>query len=141
VNYPSASAPRILIAEDDRDLAQLLCSLLPAEARVVVEHDGIAAVNSVRNALRDGAHFDLLCLDLNLPGMDGARVLRAVRRLEAEFARPGLEPMRIVMMTTSRERATVRAALAAGVNDYLVKPFSPEEFLQRLQLERLSEPR
>ncbi len=137
----AVSPPRILIAEDDGALAELLRSVLPAECRVAVAQDGISAVSSFRSALRDAAPFDILCLDLNLPGMDGIRVLRAVRRLEAEFARPGLEPARIVMMTTSNARATVQAVLAAGVNDFLVKPFTTAEFLQRLQLERFSESR
>lgn len=130
--------PRILIVEDDGDLLNLISAVLPADAYVDAERDGIAGVAAFRQALLSGAPFDTVCLDLLMPGMDGMRALRAIRRLEADHGQH-FECARIVMMSSARERTTVQTALASGADDYLVKPFTLDELLQRLRLDRFRE--
>lgn len=132
-----ASAPRILIVEDDAELLHLIYSVLPPETSVVSEPDGIAGVNTFRQAIDVGAPFTTVCLDVVMPGMDGGRALRAMRRYESAHCAPS-KRARIVMMTTAREREIVQKAVAAGADDYLVKPFTPEELLQRLRLDPLA---
>jgi DNA-binding response OmpR family regulator len=112
---------RILIVEDERQMAELLRKGLAEEGHaVVVAHtgpDGLALA-------REGG-FDAIVLDVMLPGLDGCEVARRLRH-------PGdLTP--ILMLTARDANADVVAGLDAGADDYLVKPFSFEVLLARLR--------
>ena len=114
---------RILIAEDDRRLADLLGqSLSEAGWDVEVVHDGTSAYG---RALPDGLPYDVLLLDWMLPGMDGISVCRRLRSL-------GLTTP--VLMLTARGAVRDRIdGLDAGADDYLSKPFDLDELLARVR--------
>ncbi|MEJ7834419.1 MAG: response regulator transcription factor [Nocardioides sp.] len=114
---------RILVAEDDRRLAEVLeQSLIEAGWDVEVVHDGQTAYG---RSLPDGVPYDVLLLDWMLPEMDGVSVCRRLRRL-------GLTTP--VMMLTARDAVRDRIdGLDAGADDYLAKPFDLEELLARLR--------
>ena len=114
---------RILVAEDDRRLADLLeQSLHEAGWDVEVVHDGTSAYG---RALPDGVPYDVLLLDWMLPGMDGLSVCRRLRAL-------GLTTP--VLMLTARGDVRDRIdGLDAGADDYLPKPFDLDELLARLR--------
>src|SRR6478609_9567200 len=114
---------RILVAEDDRRLADLLDqSLTEAGWDVEVAHDGRSAYG---RALPDGVPYDALLLDWMLPGMDGITVCRRLRAL-------GLTTP--VLMLTARGDVRDRIdGLDAGADDYLTKPFDLDELLARLR--------
>ena len=113
---------RVLLAEDDPMIADVLIQRLREDAHVV-EHvgDGWAA--------RDYAPlggFDVVLLDLGLPGLDGMDVLRGLRR--------GAQDGPAVIVMTARGRLEEKVAgLDAGADDYLVKPYDPGELLARLR--------
>ena len=112
---------RILIAEDDRRLAAFLAKgLRSAGFTPTVCHDGVRAT-----ALADDADFDLVLLDLGLPGRDGLSVLRSVRSEG--------QAMPIVVLTGHDEIDATVAALDAGADDYVTKPFSFEVLVARLR--------
>ena len=89
------------------------------EIELVVSNDGIGGLN---RAL-DGT-FDLVLLDVMLPGMEGFEVLRQLRRRSA---------MPVIMLTARTEHGDRIEGLNAGADDYLAKPFSPDELLARIQ--------
>ena len=112
---------RILLVEDDDLLAAGVRDALE-RSRYAVEW--VADGRHALAALRAGA-FDLVVLDLGLPGMDGLEVLRSLR------AGGGATP---VLVLTARDAAAQRVCgLDAGADDYLVKPFDVEELLARLR--------
>ncbi|HEY0784897.1 MAG TPA: response regulator transcription factor [Acidobacteriaceae bacterium] len=117
-----ASAPRILVVEDDEPLARLLASGLAAESFLVhLAHDGEAA----ERALAAGP-YDLLILDLNLPRLDGLTLLQRVR------ATGQLVP---VLVLTGRTRTEdMVKSLDQGADDCLLKPFSLLEFMARVRV-------
>ena len=114
---------RILVAEDDRRLADLLDqSLREAGWDVEVVPDGTAAYG---RALPHGLPYDVLLLDWMLPGMDGVSVCRRLRSLGVTTP---------VLMLTARSDVRDRIdGLDAGADDYLAKPFDLDELLARLR--------
>lgn len=111
-----AAAPRLLVVEDDRRLRELEADLLRGEGfRVETASDGEEGLRQ----LEEG--FDLVVLDLNLPGMDGLELLERERRAGRDTA---------VVITTAEEAVgpAIRA-LRAGADDYLRKPVDPGDLL------------
>lgn len=114
------AADRILIVEDDRNTANLVATYLEKEGFVpLVEHDGEQGFLAIRE--RKPA---LVILDLMLPGMSG---LDICRRLRAESNIP-------ILMLTAREEEIDRVlGFSLGADDYVVKPFSPRELVERVK--------
>ncbi|MCA9903625.1 MAG: response regulator transcription factor [Anaerolineae bacterium] len=110
---------QILIVEDDSDTAEVVALLLEtAGYTTVAVETGTTALEEIQTA-----EHDLVLLDLNLPDIDGMDVLRTVR--EQSFL-----PM-IILSGLTQERDKV-VALEAGADDFLSKPFSPEELIARV---------
>ena len=112
---------RVLIAEDDVALASFLRKGLEAEHYAVdVSHDGEQA-----RAMASELDYDLLMLDLNLPGVDGISVLRQTR---------AKKPRLPILIVTSRNRVEDRVqCLDLGADDHMGKPFSFTELSARLR--------
>jgi DNA-binding response OmpR family regulator len=110
---------RILIVEDDAALSSFIKKGLESEHHAV----DVAVEGNQGRAMATELDYDLVVLDLNLPGMDGLSVLRSLRQRKASVA---------VMILTARSRVEDRVqCLDAGADDYLVKPFSYLELSAR----------
>jgi len=125
---------RILVAEDDpdiRDLVQLI--LEAADFEVITVADGAAALE---RAIADPP--DLFILDVMMPRMTGLELCAALRQLPATADRP------IIMLTARAQQADINQGLTGGAADYIVKPFGPRDLLARvtalLGVERGPEP-
>src|SRR5438477_572797 len=123
---------RILIVEDDKDIADLVGRYL--------ERAGFAVeiTASGRDALRILAERppDLLVLDLMLPQVDGIEICRAARANDKTAAMP------IIMLTARVDESERIAGLETGADDYVAKPFSPNELVARVRaLLRRAEPK
>ena len=115
-----ASAPRILLVDDEQSVQKLLGWPLRKEGYEVVEaYDGRQALER----LRDGA-FDLIVLDLMLPKVDGFDVCRQIR---ARSTVP------IIMLTAKADEIDKVLGLELGADDYITKPFSVREFRSRVK--------
>jgi two-component system, OmpR family, alkaline phosphatase synthesis response regulator PhoP len=114
---------RVLVVEDEAHLAKGLRFNLEAEGyQVDVAADGEAALEQL---VAKDEHFDVVVLDVMLPGMDGFAVASAMRQAKNYVP---------VLMLTARSRPEdVLAGFAAGADDYLPKPFELRIFLARLQ--------
>ena len=116
-------ASRILIVEDDPDIAQLVARYLDKAGfvteRAASGREGLQAI-----ALKAP---DLLVLDLMLPQVDGLEVCRLVRASEATAGLP------IIMLTARAEESERIVGLELGADDYLAKPFSPNELVARVR--------
>jgi len=110
----------LLVVDDDCELCSMLDGYLQqAGYQGDFENDGISAISRLKSKF-----YDLLILDVMLPGMSGFDVLRAIR---PRFQLP-------VMILTARNGRTDRVTgLDAGADDYLAKPFYPEELLARIR--------
>jgi DNA-binding response OmpR family regulator len=119
-----ASPVRILVVEDEADIAQLIKHTLErsGDARVDIVMSGDAAIKAVQ-----GAPPDLVILDLNLPALDGTEVCRLIR------ARPATATVPIIMLTARTAEADRVSGLDLGADDYVTKPFSLRELAARVR--------
>jgi DNA-binding response OmpR family regulator len=117
------SHERILVVDDDREIARLLRGYLEqAGYGVQVAYDGVTALAMVREA-----RPDVLLLDLMLPDMDGWAVTRRIRSDSTLAATP------IIMLTARVEDTDKILGLELGADDYVTKPFNPREVLARVR--------
>ena len=114
--------PLVLVAEDDEDILALVVFDLEDEGyEVLTARDGQEAV-----ALALERHPDLILLDVAMPGLDGYEVTRRLRADESTRATP------VVLLTARAQVKDVIAGFEAGANDYVTKPFRPDELRTRL---------
>ncbi len=120
----------MLIVDDDRDLSALLTEYLAG-----VGISSVVATDGARGlALALEGNFDLVILDVMMPLLDGFEVLRQLRKRSN---------VPVIMLTTRRDREDRIAGLQNGADDYLPKPFDPDELLARVQavMRRSSRPK
>jgi len=118
-----ASAPRVLVVEDEIDVALLLSYNLEAEGYVV---ESVARGDEAELRLAENAP-DLLILDWMLPGVSGIEICRRLRAREATRRLP------IIMVSARRDESERVRGLAVGADDYVVKPFSVIELMARVR--------
>jgi DNA-binding response OmpR family regulator len=118
---PSSKPRRVLVIEDDREIAQLVrLHLVDLGCEVHLVHDGAAGLQRAQTET-----FDLVVLDLMLPGLDGLEICKRLR------AGPNYLP---ILMTTSKASELDRVlGLELGADDYLTKPFSVGELVARVK--------
>jgi DNA-binding response OmpR family regulator len=119
----TASAPRILLVDDELSVQKLLTYPLRKEGyEVVPALDGREALDRLRED-----NFDLVVLDVMMPKMDGFELTRRLRAEEATSRIP------IILLTARAQDADLQQGFDAGADDYIRKPFSPQELRARVQ--------
>jgi len=114
-------APRVLVVEDEPNIRELVCLHLGLEGYVC---EGLADGQSALTRT-ESEHFDLLVLDVMIPGIDGLSLCRAVRNGRTNQDVP------ILMLTARREESDKVVGLESGADDYLTKPFGVRELVAR----------
>jgi DNA-binding response OmpR family regulator len=114
---------RVLVVEDDEAIRELIALHLKLEGFAVLP----AADGSEALRLAKSERFELIVLDVMLPGLDGISVCAAVRRDSANRDTP------ILMLTARREESDKVLGLETGADDYLTKPFGIREFIARVR--------
>jgi CheY-like chemotaxis protein len=121
----------ILVAEDNEINALLARALLTRLGhRPSIAGNGAAAVESWQAARAAGSPYDLVLMDVQMPVMDG---LEAARRIRAAEAEASLRPTPILALTATAGADDREAAIAAGMNEVLVKPLDRERLLEALE--------
>ncbi len=119
--------PRVLVVDDEPEMIQLVkevLALLPCE--VLEATNGELALEMLRQELAQGQLIDAMLLDVMLPGADGFRILEAVK------ADPLLEPIPVILITGLDSVSAKARGLQRGADDYVTKPFDPQELLARI---------
>jgi len=124
-----STAITILLVDDDVDCRELIRDAIrnsKVSNRVFEVSNGIEALDFLyqRGQWRDAPKPGLIYLDIEMPGMDGQAVLKAIK------ANPNLRDIPVVMMTGVSDERQMRMAAEAGANSYTIKPASAQEFLR-----------
>jgi two-component system phosphate regulon response regulator OmpR len=116
---PADDAPHLLVVDDDRRIRDLLSRFLAAEGYRVTTADNAAEARAKLN----GLHFDLLILDVMMPGESGFDLAKSLRSTSS---------VPILMLTARDETAMRIEGLQIGADDYVAKPFEPRELSLRI---------
>jgi len=112
---------RILIVEDDPASSLVLAKYLDAVGETHTAADGEAGLEAVRAAFLDGRPFDLICLDIMMPKIEGQTVLKEIRALEGQHRVPAGKEAKIIMTTALDDQHNVVEAIPR-CDAYLTKP-------------------
>jgi len=124
---------KILVVEDDFSSQQLLLRYLKNQGETDIAEDGEKAVALFQKAQAAGVPYDLICLDIMLPTLDGQAVLKQVRALEEAANIWGLAGCKIVMLTALRDADNVMQAFRSQCEVYLSKPISKERLFREIR--------
>ncbi|WP_296559643.1 response regulator [uncultured Acetobacterium sp.] len=113
---------RILIVEDDLSSRKFLFKFMSRFGDCDLVVDGLEAIDAYLLAGQEGSPYDLICLDVMMPKIDGIQVLKTIRDLEHQNGITEKERSKIIMTTVLGETQTVQAAFDYGCNAYASKP-------------------
>jgi two-component system chemotaxis response regulator CheY len=111
---------RSLVAEDDATSQTLLKKFLSRYGECHIAFDGKEAVEAAASALGSRQSYDLICMDLKMPVMDGQAAIREIRK--QEVASRAVNPAKIIVTTAHTDSESIAGALLGRCNAYLVKP-------------------
>ncbi len=122
-----------LIAEDNFTNRVLLQEILRPYGPAHVAVNGREALMAIKEAHQSGAPYDLICLDIVMPEMDGRSALRAIREFEEERQVPSANHAKIVMTTMLGDGASVVTSFKESCDAYIVKPIDRGKLLEHLR--------
>jgi len=121
--HQTTTPRRILIADDEPHIRRILQTVLEmAGFEVDLRRDGTDALEAVHGSV----HYDLILLDIMMPGATGLEVLGKIRAMDERKSTP------VVILTAKGQDADRQAAFSLGADDFLTKPFSPKKLLARI---------
>jgi len=120
---------RILIAEDDFASRLFMKKFLSKYGECDVVSDGIEAVDSYLNSIKEKNIYDLICLDIMMPRLDGMKTLKIIRDIEKQMEKEIAKKVKIIMTTAINDKETVLNAYDTGCEAYAWKPIETDKFI------------
>ena len=119
---------RVLIAEDDFTSRKYMLRFLSKYGECDITVDGAEAVEAFTMGLEANERYDLVCLDIMMPEMDGYQALKKIREIEKEHSIPEDKAVKIIMTTALSEGRNVTKAFNLGCTAYAGKPIDQDKF-------------
>ncbi len=117
--------PKVLIVDDSRAIRSILARIFVAQGYEVLQaEDGAVGIQTLQAA----SGVDLVCVDCNMPEMSGIEMTRRLRGMPRFYRTP------IMMITTETHAIIMDAAMQAGINEYVMKPFNTDIILDKLRI-------
>lgn len=121
---------RILIAEDDYVSRKFLYKFLSTFGECDVTVDGMEAIEVFLSALESGVYYDLVCLDIMMPEVDGIKALKTIRLLEKERSIPKDKCSKVIMTTALNDPDGIFKTYELGSEAYAVKPIDTVKLVE-----------
>lgn len=118
---------KVLVAEDDVASGKFMQKLLTKYGEVVLAHDGIAAVDEFVNAINSGEKFDLVCMDIMMPKIDGYKALASIRDAERKLGLARDSRCKVIMISALDEGFDSKYA-SDDYEEYICKPIDIIKF-------------
>lgn len=125
---------KILVVEDDFTSRKVLCGMLSPYGDCDAAVNGKEAVIAFSEALDQEKKYDLICLDIMMPEMNGQDALKEIRRIEQEKNIIGSDSVKIIMTTALSDSKNLMQAFQEQCEAYIVKPIRKEKLLEQLHL-------
>ena len=122
---------RSLVVEDTRVIQMILEKLLEPYGECLVAKNGAEAIEAFHRAFGEKRPFDLVCLDIGLPDLDGREVLSKIRAIEEVRGVQKGQKVPVIAITAASDTATVRSVVEMG-DGYIVKPVNREKLVENL---------
>ncbi len=130
---------RILIAEDDLASRKVISKFLSNYGECDITIDGMEALEAFMMAWDEGRPYDLICLDIMMPELDGIKTLKAIRDIETQKGLKEDKRAKIIMTTALNDKDSVMNAFETGCEAYAAKPLNMDklaEVMKKLNLIR-----
>jgi two-component system, chemotaxis family, chemotaxis protein CheY len=121
---------RILITEDDFASRRYLHRLLSQFGKCDLTVDGMEALDAFLLAMDEGQPYELVCLDIMMPKVDGTKVLKAIREIEKQKDITDEKKVKVIMTTALSDSEIVKRTFDSGCEAYATKPIDEEKFLR-----------
>jgi two-component system, chemotaxis family, chemotaxis protein CheY len=124
---------KILIADDDSSSLSKITAILEEMGACTAVESGTDAVKTFGDALSKAEPFDLVTLDIDMPDLDGIKVLQKIRMMEEEKKIPKSNRSRIIMVSGKSDKNTLITCLKAGCDSFIVKPFNITTLIEKME--------
>ena len=124
---------KILVVEDDFTSRILMHKLLSPYGEVHIAINGVEAVDVVKKSIEENDRYDLICLDVMMPEMDGHAALEQIRKIEEEHGIEFGNGTKVIMTTALSDSQNVIGAFKESCDAYMVKPVERAKLLRQLR--------
>ena len=123
---------KTLVVDDDVVSRKKVEKILNSFGECIAVESGRAGIDAYKSALENKIPFDLIALDIAMPEMDGIEVLLKIRELENEVKIPKEKQVKMLMVSSHRDKDTILRCVQAGCNDFITKPFDKGTIIKKL---------
>ena len=123
---------RALVVDDEMTSRIVLQDTLARYGDVDTSEDGADAVEKCRRALEEGLPYDVICMDIMMPGMTGLEALQTIRREEERSGRPRPGAAKVIMISAKDDSESIKQSFQHLCDAYLTKPLDLTDFLNIL---------
>ncbi|MFZ5426363.1 MAG: response regulator [Thermodesulfobacteriota bacterium] len=125
---------KALVVEDDFASRKLLQKILSPYGEIDIAVNGLEAIEAFTRALDEGVPYDLVCMDIMMPEMDGQAALKRIRAIERERSIPPVNEAKVIMTTALDDpKNVVEAYYKGGATSYVPKPIDKQMLLHLLK--------
>ena len=121
---------RILIAEDDLASRRFISEVLSKYGTCDITVDGVEALDAFLLALDEGSPYQLICLDIMMPKVDGMKALKVIRDIESQKGIEGSNRARVIMTTALNDKEFVMNSFDSGCEAYAAKPIDTQKLVE-----------
>lgn len=124
---------KCLIVEDDFAARRLMTKYLSGYGDCDIAIDGNEAVGAFRQALKENDPYELICLDIVMPRMDGRQALKTIRRIESDHGIDDTDCVKVIIVTAIGDSEDIIDSLKDGNESYIIKPVKKPELFEEIK--------